>query len=42
LEDLSVDGNIMLKSIVKKWDGSMDWVDLAQDRDGWQDLVYAV
>jgi hypothetical protein len=42
LEDLSVDGNIILKSIFKKWNGVMDWVDLAQDRDRWRDLVYAI
>ena len=38
LEDLNVDGNIILKSIFKKWDRVMDWVDLAQDRDRWRDL----
>jgi len=42
LEDLSVDGNIILKSIFKKWDGVMDWVDLAQDRDRWWDPEYAI
>jgi hypothetical protein len=42
LEDLSVDGNIIFKSIFKKWDWGMDWVDLAQDRDRWRDLVYAI
>jgi len=26
----------------KKWDGSMNWVDLAQDRDRWPELVNAV
>jgi hypothetical protein len=29
LEDPGVDGMI----IFKKWDGSMDWIELAQDRD---------
>jgi hypothetical protein len=42
LEDLNVDGNIILKSIFKKWDGVMDWVDLVQDRNRWRDLVYAI
>jgi hypothetical protein len=42
LEDPGVDGRIMLKRISKKWDGGMDWIDLAQDRDRWQALVNAV
>jgi hypothetical protein len=25
-----------------KWDGSMDWIDLAQDRDRWQAVVNVV
>ena len=25
-----------------KWDGGMDWIDLAQARDGWRTLVNAV
>jgi hypothetical protein len=33
LEDLGVDGKIILKSIFKVWDGGMDWFDLAQGRD---------
>jgi len=28
--------------IFRKWDGDMDWTDLAQDRDRWRDLVNAV
>jgi hypothetical protein len=33
LEDPGVDGRIILKWIFSQWDGSIDWVDLAQDRD---------
>jgi len=39
LEDASVDGRIILKWIFKKWDGCMDWFDLAQDRERWRELV---
>jgi hypothetical protein len=30
--------------IFRKWDGrrGMDWIDLAQDRDGWRALVTAL
>jgi len=33
LEDLGVDGGIVLKWIFKKWGGGMDLIDLVQDRD---------
>jgi hypothetical protein len=42
LGDPGVDGRIMLKWIFKKWDGGMDWVELAQDRDRWRAVVNAV
>jgi len=42
LEERGVDVRIILKSIFKKWDGDMDWIDLAQDRDRWRALVKAV
>ena len=32
LEDPGVDGRIILKLIFEKWDGDMDWIDLAHDR----------
>jgi hypothetical protein len=33
LEDPGVDGRIILKLIFKKWDGGMDWINMAQDSD---------
>jgi hypothetical protein len=32
----------MVKWIFKKWDGGMDWIDLAQDRDRWLAVVDVV
>jgi hypothetical protein len=32
LEDSRVSERIILKSILKMWNGGMDWIDLAQDR----------
>ena len=42
LEDPGVDGRIILKWIFEKCDGGMDWIDLAQGRDGRRAVVNAV
>jgi hypothetical protein len=42
LEDPGIDERIILKWISKKWDGGMDWIGMAQDRDRWRAVVSAV
>jgi hypothetical protein len=42
LEDPDVDGRIILKWTFKQWDGGMDWIGVAEDRDRWRALVNAV
>jgi hypothetical protein len=42
LEDPGVDGRIILKWIFKKWDGGVEWIDMAQDRDRLRAVVSAV
>jgi hypothetical protein len=42
LGDPGVGGRIILKCIFKTWDGGMDWIEMAQDRDRWWALVNAV
>jgi len=42
LEYTDVDGRVILKWIFSKWDATMDWIYLAQDRDKWRALVNAV
>jgi hypothetical protein len=40
--DPGVDGRIILKWIFQKWDGGMDWIKLARDKDRWWVLVNAI
>jgi hypothetical protein len=37
-----VDERIILRRLFKKWDGCMGWIELAQDRERWRELVKAV
>jgi hypothetical protein len=42
LEAPGVDGGIILRWIFRKWDGGMDWIDLAQHRNRWRAVVNVV
>jgi hypothetical protein len=43
MEDPGVEVRIILRRIFRKWEGEgMDWIDLAQVRDRWQELVNVV
>jgi hypothetical protein len=42
LEGPGVDGRIILKWILEKWDVGMDCIDVAHDRNRWRAVVNAV
>jgi hypothetical protein len=42
LEDTGVFMKIILKCIIRKWDGDVDLIDLAQKRYGWRVLLNEV
>jgi hypothetical protein len=44
LENLRAHGRIILKRLFTEDNGvrSMDWIDLAQNRDGWRVLVHGI
>jgi hypothetical protein len=37
LENSGVDGRVILKWTIMKWDGGMDYIDLAQERGRWRE-----
>ena len=37
-EEPGADGRIILRWIFRRLDGGMDWIDLAQEGDRWQDV----
>jgi hypothetical protein len=42
LKDPGVDGRIIFKGNFKRLEKRMDWIDQAQDRDMWRDVVNGV
>jgi hypothetical protein len=42
LENLVVDGGMILELIFKKLVGGVPWIELARDKNRWQDLVNTV
>jgi hypothetical protein len=42
LENIAVDGHVMLKWIFQKWNGDMDWSDLTKDIDRCRAFVNSV
>jgi len=42
LEDIGANGKIILNQIFKEKDKGVDWIDLAQNRNKWNELVNKV
>ena len=42
LKDPGVDGRVILKWVLERWGGGMDWIVLAHDRDRWRAVMNAV
>lgn len=42
MEHLSIDGKMILKWFFKQWDGDVDWVYLAQDKQRWRAPANAI
>jgi hypothetical protein len=42
LDNLGLGRKIILKFVFKKWDGGIDWIGPAQDRDRWGALANVV
>ena len=42
MEDPGVDGRIILRWILRKWHGGIDWIDLYHVRDRWRALANVV
>jgi len=42
LGDPGLDETVILIGIIKKWDGCLRWIDLAQDRDRWRAHLHVV
>jgi hypothetical protein len=42
LEQPDVDGRIILIWIFRNWDGDIEWIDLAQNRERWKSQVNTV
>jgi hypothetical protein len=42
LENPGVDGRIILKLIIRKWEGGLSWIEVAQNTERWRALLTSV